>query len=263
MRLPAIFLSHGAPTLAVVQTEQTRAWARLAAELPRPRAILAVSAHWDTDTPAISAAPHPETIHDFNGFPRSLYEVRYPAPGAPELAERTAALLAASNRGQSPSSAFAARIDPTRGLDHGAWVPLKWMYPAADIPVAQLSVQSRRGAAHHHALGQALAPLREESVLILASGGIVHNLREIQWRAQDPAEWARSFNDWIAARAKSGAVDELLDYRQRAPSAVRSHPTEEHLEPFFVAMGAGGTPVRRLELGIEMGSLGMDSYVFG
>jgi 4,5-DOPA dioxygenase extradiol len=250
MRLPALFLSHGAPTLAVEQTDQTRAWAKLAAEMPRPKAILAVSAHWDTDTPMLSGAAHPETIHDFAGFPRALYEVRYPAPGAPELAQRTAALLAAT-------------IDPARGLDHGAWVPLKWMYPAADIPVAQLSVQSRLGARHHLALGQALAPLRDEGVLILASGGIVHNLREIQWQARQPVAWAREFNDWIAQRAERGDVDELVDYRTLAPNAVRSHPTEEHMEPFFVALGAGGKLERRLDLGIELGSLGMDGYVFG
>jgi 4,5-DOPA dioxygenase extradiol len=262
MRLPALFLSHGAPTLAVDETDATRAWARLAAELPKPRAILAVSAHWDTDRPAVSAAARPETIHDFHGFPRALYEVRYPAPGAPDLAQRVVSLLQ-SHGDPAPDSAFAATVDPQRGLDHGAWVPLKWMYPEADIPVTQLSVQSRRGAAHHHALGQALAPLRDEGVLIVASGGIVHNLREIQWQSRDAVDWARAFNAWIATRAAEGAVEDLLDYRARAPSAVRSHPTEEHLEPFFVALGAGGAPARRLDLGIEMGSLGMDGYVFG
>ena len=255
MNLPALFISHGAPTLAVEQTDATRAWAKLAAELPKPKSILAVSAHWDTDVPAASTAPHPETIHDFNGFPRALYEVRYPAPGAPDLAQRAATLLGAAG--------MPTRLDRQRGLDHGAWVPLKWMYPAADIPVTQLSVQSQRGARHHFALGQALAPLRDEGVLIVASGGIVHNLREIHWQAKEPIEWARSFNDWIATRASTGAVEALIDYRTQAPSATRSHPTEEHMEPFFVAMGAGGMPVRRLELGIDLGTLGMDSYVFG
>src|SRR5512132_4395224 len=168
MRLPTLFLSHGAPTLAVEQTDQTRAWAKLAAEMPKPKAILAVSAHWDTDTPMLSSAAHPETIHDFSGFPRALYEVRYPAPGAPARAQRTAELLKAT-------------IDPARGLDHGAWVPLKWMYPAADIPVAQLSVQSRLGPRHHLEVGRALQALRDEGVLVLASGGIVHNLRDLEW----------------------------------------------------------------------------------
>ncbi len=255
MKLPTVFLSHGAPTLAVEETAETRAWAQLARELPRPRAILAVSAHWDTDTPAVSGAAHPETIHDFSGFPRELYVQRYPAPGSPDLAELAARTLA--------HAGLACAIDPARGLDHGAWVPLKWMYPQADIPVAQLSVQSHRGARHHHALGRALAPLRDDGVLVLCSGGIVHNLREIRWQAREPGEWARPFNDWIAERVGRGAVDELLDYRANAPSAARSHPTDEHLEPFFVALGAGALPARRLDLGFTYGSLGMDGFVFG
>lgn len=255
MRLPAIFVSHGAPTLAVQQNAQTEAWARLAAELPRPRAILAVSAHWETQDPSMSAAPRPETIHDFGGFPRELYEQRYPAPGAPELAELAAHHL--------QHAGLACAVDPARGLDHGAWVPLKWMYPAADIPVTQLSVQPSLGPRHHYDVGRALAPLREDRVLILGSGGIIHNLREIQWRSNDVVDWARSFNDWISSRVEAGAIDQLLDYRKLAPSASRSHPTEEHLEPFFVALGAGGTPARRLDLGIDMGTLGMDGYVFG
>ena len=255
MKIPSVFLSHGAPTLAVDETPETRAWAALAAELPRPREILAVSAHWDTDAPTVSTAAKPETIHDFSGFPPALYAQSYPAPGAASLAARVAKLLGAAG--------IECSTDAARGLDHGAWVPLKWMYPAADIPVTQLSVQSRRGARHHHEMGKALAPLRDEGVLILASGGIVHNLREIQWRAQEPVAWAKSFNDWMAARAQSGAIDELLDYRARAPDAARSHPTDEHLEPFFVALGAAGLPARRLDLGFTYGSLGMDSYVFG
>src|SRR5437762_9366999 len=143
-RLPAIFLSHGAPTLAIEDGSDTRAWAQLADELPRPEAILVVSAHWDTEGAAVSAAAHPETIHDFFGFPRELYTQRYAAPGAPELAGRVQKALAAAG--------IECAVDVERGLDHGAWVPLKWMYPAADIPVAQLSVQSRRGPRHHVAL---------------------------------------------------------------------------------------------------------------
>ena len=258
MRLPTLFVSHGAPTIAVEDVSETRAWAALAKELPRPREILVISAHWDTPEPAVSTVAQPETIHDFYGFPPQLYELRYPAPGATQLAVRTAKSLAGAG--------LACEVDATRGLDHGAWVPLKWMYPEADIPVTQLSVQSRKGARHHHSLGRALAGLRDEGVLILGSGGIVHNLRELEWHMRgqkEPIEWARSFNDWIAARVESGAVDELIDYRTKAPSAARSHPTEEHFDPFFTAMGAGGFPARRLELGFDLGSLGMDAYVFG
>jgi 4,5-DOPA dioxygenase extradiol len=256
--MPAVFLSHGAPTLAVEDGSDTQAWAALARELPRPREILVISAHWDTDEPAVGTVAQPETIHDFFGFPRELYQQRYPAPGAPALAQRTAQHLQAAG--------LACNIDPQRGLDHGAWVPLKWMYPAADIPTTQLSVQSRQGPRHHHALGRAIAALRDEGVLILGSGGIVHNLRELEWHQRgkkEPTEWARQFNEWIATHVERGALDEMVDYRRQAPSATRSHPTEEHFVPFFAAMGAGGFPARRLALGFDLGSLGMDGYVFG
>jgi 4,5-DOPA dioxygenase extradiol len=257
MKLPAIFLSHGAPTLAVEDGSDTQAWARLAKELPRPESILVISAHWDTVDPAVSTAPRPETIHDFFGFPRELYEQRYPAPGAPALAKEVARCVELAG--------LACDIDAQRGLDHGAWVPLKWMYPQADIPVTQLSVQSRRGTRHHYELGRALAALRNEGTLVLASGGIVHNLRDLEWHlrgTRQASDWARDFNDWIAARVASGAIDELIGYRRIAPQAERSHPTEEHFDPFFVGMGAGGLPARRLELGFDLGSLGMDGYVF-
>jgi 4,5-DOPA dioxygenase extradiol len=258
MRLPAVFISHGAPTLAIEDVEETQAWARLAAEMPRPREILVVSAHWDTAQPQASTTAEPRTIHDFFGFPRELYEERYEPPGAPDLARRVAIRLA--------SAGMECTLDAERGLDHGAWVPLKWMYPAADIPTTQLSVQSRQSPRHHHALGRALVELRDDGVLILGSGGIVHNLRELEWHPRanaEPSAWAREFNDWIAARVAEGAIDALIDYRRTAPNAARSHPTEEHFDPFFVAMGAGGFPARRLELGFDLGSLGMDSYVFG
>ena len=256
--MPALFLSHGAPTLAVEKTRETDAWARLAQELPRPRAILAVSAHWDTAELAASLAPRPATIHDFTGFPRELYQQRYPAAGAPELAREAAALLQAAG--------MQCALDGQRGLDHGAWVPLKWMYPAADIPVTQLSVQSALGPRHHYDVGRAIASLRDDDVLVLATGGIVHNLRDLEWDKRgtgDAAAWAKAFNDWIAARVASGSLDELLAYRQHAPNAERSHPSEDHFDPFFVALGAGGPAARRIELGFDMGTLGMDGYVFG
>jgi 4,5-DOPA dioxygenase extradiol len=255
MKIPALFLSHGAPTLAVQETNETRAWAKLALELPRPREILVISAHWDTDEPTVSTAAKPETIHDFYGFPRELYQQFYAAPGAPALGTRAAELLAAAK--------IPCALDRERGLDHGAWVPLKWMYPDADIPVTQLSVQSLRGPRHNYAVGQALAPLRDDGVLVFASGGIVHNLREIDWRGNAVMPWARDFNDWMAERFAGGNLDELLEYRKLAPTAQRSHPTDEHLEPIFVGLGAGGFPAKRLELGITMGSLGMDGYLFG
>lgn len=257
MKLPAVFLSHGAPTLAVEDGSDTQAWAELARTLPRPESILVVSAHWDTGNPAVNAVAQPETIHDFFGFPRELYEQRYPAPGAPTLAKEVARRIALAG--------LACDIDTQRGLDHGAWVPLKWMYPKADIQVMQLSVQSHLGPRHHYVVGRALAAFRDEGTLILASGGIVHNLRDLEWHlrgTRQASDWARTFNDWIAARVKSGAINELIDYRRIAPEAKRSHPTEEHFDPFFVGLGAGGLPARRLELGFDLGSLGMDGYVF-
>ncbi len=256
MKFPAVFLSHGAPTLAVEDGTDTQAWARLAARLGRPEAILVVSAHWDTPIPMVSSARTPETIYDFTGFPRELYEQRYPAPGAPALAAEVARRLAAGG--------VRTEVDPERGLDHGAWVPLKWMYPAADIPVMQLSVQSRLGPRHHVDLGRALSEFRDEGILILGSGGIVHNLRDLDWHAKNrtPIAWARDFNEWIAERVSAGRLDDLVDYRRLAPSAARSHPTEEHFMPFFAALGAGGPNAERLELGFDLGSLGMDGYVF-
>lgn len=257
MTYPALFISHGAPTLALANNAFTHSWAELAVVLGRPEAILVVSAHWDTPFPAVSGAPHLETIHDFSGFPEALYRVRYAPPGAPALAARVGELLGAV--GQRPA------VDPARGLDHGGWVPLRWMYPDADIPVAALSIQSALGARHHLEVGRALAALREEGVLVLASGGIVHNLGELEWSGRDvpPEPWAASFAEWMASRVESGAVDELADYRVLAPGAARAHPTEDHLVPFFVALGAGGTPARRMNLGFDMGSLGMDCYAFG
>ncbi len=258
MKLPAVFLSHGAPTLAVEEGVETRAWAELARSLPRPKSILAVSAHWDTAEPAVSAAPRMVAIHDFRGFPRALYEQRYPAPGAPELARRTETLLR--------NAGFRCDVDPARGLDHGAWVPLKWMYPEADIPVTQLSVQSHRGPDHHRRLGEAIGPLAREDVLVLATGGIVHNLGDLEWDkrgTREAAAWAHEFNDWIARRVEQRDVAALLDYREQAPHAQRSHPTEDHFAPFFVALGAGGWPARRVDLGFDLGTLGLDGYVFG
>ncbi len=258
MKFPAVFLSHGAPTLAVEEGIETRAWAELAGSLPRPRSILAVSAHWDTAQPAVSAAARMETIHDFSGFPRALYEQKYPAPGAPELARRVEGLLR--------DAGIRCDVDPARGLDHGAWVPLKWMYPQADIPVTQLSVQSDRGPEHHLRMGEAIKPLAQEGVLVLATGGIVHNLRDLEWDkrgTREAAAWAREFNDWIAMQVEQRNVAALLGYRAEAPNARRSHPTEDHFAPFFVALGAGGLPARRLELGFDLGTLGLDAYVFG
>lgn len=257
-RQPAIFVSHGSPTLPLEQSAATDFLRELGPSLGRPEAILAVSAHWDTARPAVSAAEHPETIYDFYGFPPELYRLRYPAPGAPGLAKRAAGLLA--NAGMQP------QVDPQRGLDHGAWTSLMLMYPQADIPVTQLSIQSRLGPGHHVRLGEALRPLRDEGVLILASGGATHNLRELRHQRGNsvPQPWTVEFNEWLADALKSRRTDDLIAYRERAPHAVRNHPTDEHLIPLFVALGAGspGSAAQRLHSSISSGVISMDAYRF-
>ena len=234
-RLPALFVSHGAPTLALEPGPTRGFLAQLGSGFQRPKAILSISAHWETAAPAISRAVRPETIHDFYGFPEALYAMRYPAPGAPELAVRAAKMLA--------DCGITASGNEERGLDHGAWVPLMLMYPEADIPVTQLSVQSRLGPAHHWRIGEALKPLRDEGVLIIASGSVTHNLREFGRHRYDspPPSWVSEFNDWLHDRVLSMDRAVLLQYRTLAPHAVRNHPTEEHLLPLFAAAGAAAT----------------------
>lgn len=254
--LPSVFVSHGAPTLAMEENDTVEFLRRLGAELGRPRAILCVSAHWATRVPTLSAAERPETIHDFGGFPAELYRVRYDAPGAPRLAERAAELLAAAG--------VASELSYERGLDHGAWVPLSLMYPERDVPVTQLSVQPSAGAREHFRVGRALAPLRREGVLILSTGGATHNLRQLG-RGEDAPDWAAGFDEWLDEKIRIGAYEELLDYRRLAPNAELAHPTDEHLLPLFVAAGAGlsEAPGRSLHRGWTHGSLSMAAYAFG
>jgi 4,5-DOPA dioxygenase extradiol len=257
-RFPTLFVSHGAPTLILEPDATGPALAALASQIPRPSAVLLVSAHWDTESPQASLADAPETIHDFHGFPQPLYEISYPAPGAPALARRAQTLLSAAG--------LACALSPQRGLDHGAWVPLAFMYPNADIPVTQLSIQSELGARHHFEVGQALAALREESILIVASGAATHNLREFRGHARNaPAlPWATSFAGWLADRLQNKETENLLDYRRAAPEGVRNHPTEDHIAPLFVAFGAGGSAARveRIHSGFTYGILSMDHYRF-
>lgn len=253
-----IFLSHGAPTLPFEDVAARRFLEGLSAHMPRPRAILAVSAHWDTRTPTVNAVVQNGTIHDFSGFPAELYRLHYPAPGDPELAERLADLL-----GQA---GLPAAIDRRRGLDHGAWVPLMLAWPEADIPVVQLSIQGNLGPGHHLEVGRALASLIEEGVLIVGSGSFTHDLSS--WRGQagmTEPEWVTQFADWFDVGLVNGHTSDLLAYRQLAPHAVRNHPTEEHLLPLFVSLGAAGlgAPVQRLHASNTYGVLRMDAYAFG
>lgn len=258
MPLPALFVSHGAPTLAVDPSRAHDFLKSVAEQLPRPDAILCVSAHWESERPCVSLAAQPKTIHDFGGFPDALYQLAYPAPGAADLARRSMTLL----------EQVGERVDASdeRGLDHGAWVPLMLMYPEADIPVTQLSVQTARGAATHLALGRALAPLRKEGVLILGSGGAVHNLSHWFNDPSDVPDWAVAFDDWLCAKVLAGAIDDLVAYRGRAPEAETAHPTEEHFLPFHVALGAGGSgngSGNRVLHRSYQGSLAMTAFAFG
>ena len=257
-RLPTLFLSHGSPMHALDPGASGNAWAALARELPRPRAVLIASAHWDSAVPMLTGAQRLDTIHDFGGFPAPLYALRYDAPGAPDVAQRASALL--------KDAGMAAGIDGLRGIDHGAWVPLRWMYPDVDVPVVQVSVQTARGTAHHWHLGQALAPLADEGVLIIGSGHVTHNLRDWMAARQRPAPmpYAEQFSEWLAERIASGDHDALIDYRSLEPDGARAHPTEEHFVPLLVAWGAAATGARaeRFHRGIEGGALSMDAYAF-
>ena len=237
---PTVFVSHGAPT-TFLEPGATHAFlAGLGGELGKPRAIVCVSAHWEAGAPTVSAAARPATVHDFSGFPEELDRVAYPAAGDPALAGRIVELLRAAG--------LPAGRDPSRGLDHGAWVPLGLMYPDADVPVVQLSVQTRLGARHHLDLGRALAPLRSAGVLVLGSGGATHNLREYFGTTADARvpPYVAAFESWLCDGVASGAEDALVDYLAEGPDARRNHPTQEHFLPLFVPLGAAASPRGRI-----------------
>jgi 4,5-DOPA dioxygenase extradiol len=255
---PALFLSHGSPMLALTDDPARDFLRGLGRELGRPDAILVASAHWETPRPALNSVARNTTIHDFYGFPPELFAMRYEPPGAPALAEKAAALL--------QQTGMPADIDTQRGLDHGAWVPLCLMYPDADIPVLQVGIQSQQDPAHHLRIGQALAPLRADNVLIIGSGSFTHNLGRLRRdaiNAPQPPDVV-AFSEWFDAAIRDGRQDDLLHYRTRAPYAVQQHPTDEHLLPLYVALGAGGaTPTaERLHSSAMYASLRMDAYAF-
>ncbi|MGF6223422.1 DODA-type extradiol aromatic ring-opening family dioxygenase [Pseudomonas frederiksbergensis] len=253
---PSLYISHGSPMLALEPGASGPALARLAAALPKPKAIVMVSAHWESSELLVSGNPQPETWHDFGGFPQALFEVQYPAPGNPQLAAEVVELLKADG--------LPARIDSQRPFDHGVWVPLSLMYPQADIPVVQVSLPTRGGPALQTRVGHALASLREHGVLLIGSGSITHNLRELDWHAgpESVEPWARAFRDWMIEKLEASDEAALHDYRQQAPNAVRSHPSDEHLLPLYFARAAGGE-FSIVHQGFTMGALGMDVYRFG
>jgi 4,5-DOPA dioxygenase extradiol len=257
-RLPTIFLSHGSPLHALDAGGAGTAWRAIAESLPKPRAVLVASAHWETSLPMLGGAERPETIHDFSGFPPALYRLQYAAPGFPALAQQVAELLKAA--GHAPS------VNGCRGLDHGAWVPLRWMYPEHDVPVVQVSVQPSLGTEHHLRLGEALAPLADDGVLVIGSGHVTHNLRDWAMHRNDvaPLDYVAQFADWLQQRLVAGDRDAVLAYRDRAPFAARAHPSEEHFLPLFIAWGAAGAAPRasRVYGAVEGAALAMDAYSF-
>ena len=265
--IPALYVSHGSPMLALGgaddPTGARASWKAFADRIPRPRGIVVASAHHERERTTIgttlASAPDYRTIHDFRGFPAPLYALSYTARGDPALAARCGALLAAAG--------FTVDEEVSPGLDHGAWVPLRAMYPAGDVPVVQLAIETRRDAAHHLALGRALSTLRNEGVLVLGSGSLTHNLAELQRGGGivDSMPHVAAFQKWVWDSLVANDVPALVDYRHAAPEAARIHPTDEHWLPFYVALGAvGDAPftVEQAAGGVAFGALAMDAIVF-
>jgi 4,5-DOPA dioxygenase extradiol len=255
--MPAIFFGHGNPMNAISENGYTEAWQRFGSETPTPKAILSISAHWFVPGTGVTATTAPRTIHDFGGFPRELYQVQYPAPGDPQLARRVQTLLAPLD----------VKPDDSWGLDHGTWSVLRHVYPGADIPIVQLSVDETRPAGFHYEIGRQLAPLREEGVLIVGSGNLVHNLHTYAWggRSQDPYDWAIRFEDVAKELILSGAHKTLVDYEALGPDAALSIPTPDHYLPLLYVLGAAQEreAVRFPVEGVDGGSMSMLAVQIG
>ena len=255
--LPSLFISHGAPTFAL---EPGRAGAHLAAlgrSLPRPAAVLIVSPHWMSAEPRVAMSPRPETIHDFGGFDPALYRIQYPAPGHPALAQQALLRLHAAG--------WAAEPDAQQGLDHGAWVPMRHLYPQADVPVFQVSLPGGLDADRAWALGAALAPLADDGVLIVGSGSVTHNLADFRGPGGSVLPYVPRFAGWVRDAVAAGDGERLRRTLLDAPDAARAHPTTEHFWPLLVAAGAARsrTGWQVLEGDIDHGMLAMDAFVFG
>ena len=250
-RLPALFFGHGNPMNAIERNAFTEAWSAIGAALPRPRAVLCISAHWYLPATAVTAMAAPRTIHDFGGFPRALYDVRYPAPGDPSLARRVRDLLAPTR----------VALDEHWGLDHGAWSVLCHLLPQADVPVVQLSIDETEPPAFHYELGRRLAPLRNEGVLVIGSGNVVHNLHAYAWgrHPAEPFEWALRFEEQVKRLLTAGQHVPLIDYDALGQDAVLSVPTPDHYLPLLYVAGASaaGEPVHFPVQGIDGGSVSM------
>jgi 4,5-DOPA dioxygenase extradiol len=249
--LPAVFFGHGNPMNALASNGYTEAWRRIGEEIPRPKAVLAISAHWFVPETGVTLMTAPRTIHDFGGFPEELYQVQYPAPGDPDLARRVQKLLAP----------LPVNLDESWGLDHGTWSVLRHVYPAADIPVVQLSIDRRAPASFHFELGQCLAPLREEGVLIAGSGNLVHNLRAYDWGGdlRGPYDWAARFEQEARAMMQAGDFQPLVEYEKLGPDAALSIPTPDHYLPLLYVLGAhqSGDKIAFPVEGVDGGSVSM------
>ncbi|HEY5809917.1 MAG TPA: 4,5-DOPA dioxygenase extradiol [Povalibacter sp.] len=253
-RMPAVFVGHGSPMNALEENACTRAWRGIGESVGVPKAILVISAHWYTNGTGVTAMAQPRTIHDFYGFPEPLFALRYPAPGATQLVARVRDVLQPVN----------VMADQEWGLDHGAWSVLVHMYPDANVPVAQISIDATQPPEYHYQLGRGLAALRDEGVLILGSGNVVHNLQRIRWGGEAAAwPWAVTFNDRIRDALVRGDQQTVIDYAAAGEAAQLSVPTPEHYLPLLYVMGASaGDPVSFPTDGIEMGSISMLSALY-
>jgi 4,5-DOPA dioxygenase extradiol len=253
--MPVVFIGHGSPMNAIEDNEYRRGWQGLARRLPRPKALVCISAHWETRGVYVGGNAQPDTIHDFHGFPRALFEVRYPAPGSPELARRVAALLDPAARVQ---------VDAARGIDHGAWSVLQPMYPDADVPIVQLSLSVLQPGAWHYDLARLLGPLRDEGVLVVASGNIVHNLRLFKYRESAPLDWALRFDEDVAEHIETAHHDGLLGYETLGSDALLAIPTPEHYLPmlYALALQRDGEPVEFFNTQV-ISAISMRSFVIG
>lgn len=258
-RMPVIFVGHGSPMNVIEENRWSRGFAALGEQIPRPAAILAVSAHWFVDGTYLTGEKSPETIHDFGGFPQELYEIRYPAPGHVDLARRVRQMLGEER----------ASLRTDWGLDHGTWSVLRWMYPAADVPVIQLAIDRRLDPAAHHEMGRSLAELRDEGVLILGSGNVTHNLRDAFGRMResspDTPDWARRFDETIEKVLDQRDTKALLGLWPGTDDGRQAHPSPDHFLPLIYAQAAtdGSDEVRYPTTGFDMGSISMRNVIFG
>lgn len=255
-KMPALFIGHGNPMNAIEDNRYSRAWQSLGNELPRPRAVLSISAHWLTEGTLVHAGEHPATIHDFWGFPRELYRVRYECAGSPGLADRIITLIEKT------------KVEPDRdwGLDHGTWAPLRRIFPDAGVPVVQLGIDISRPAGFHYELGRELAPLRDEGILIMGSGNIVHNLGRVSFEPDtQPFTWAVDFDELARELMESGDHQALIDYQELGASATLAIPTPDHYWPllYVLALQEDGEAPRFPVTGIAHGSVSMRAVVFG